>query len=356
MFYRDDWDKIRLRYEAFWQNEIADRCPVFAAAPKQPQAWYVYPDSPEERLLWWTDGEYILKKHLEVFSKNYFAGDSYPIIYLNLGASGHAGFYEGADYSLTADNPTVWFKPSLENLDGLKFDNNSLLYKKTLELARFFAAESRGRYVTSVPDIAGDMDALSLLRGSEQLLMDLFDEPEAVQIALLKIHEGWKRLTDEVMPILTPANDGGNAIGWLRVFAPGRHMQLQSDISVMISPGQFKEFVVSELERACSVLEYSLYHLDGIEQLRHLEHILSVPGLHTIQWTHVAGQPPPTAFLPQLKYMQQRGMRLALMLRPDEIEAVMTELSSKGLYIYAFVNSPEEADYAVKLVERYTHD
>ena len=356
MFLRDDWDKIRSRYVAYWQGELVDRCVFSAIAPKEPNASFVYPEIPEERVRWWTDGEYILEKNLEVFEKQYFAGDAYPIINLNLGAAGHAGFFEGADYSLTANNPTVWFQPSLQNLDDLRFDENSLLYRKTIENARFLASESRGRFVVSVPDCSGDMDALSLLRGSEQLLVDMVEDPEAVKLALSKIHEVWEHMVDVVLPVLSIANDGGNAIGWLRVFAPGRHMQLQADMSVMISPDQFKEFIVPEFVRACAVQDYPLYHLDGQEQLRHLEHLLSVPGLAAIQWTPVAGQPPTSAFLPQLKYIQQRGKRLVLLIRPDEIETVMATLSSKGLYLSVYVENQEEADYTVKLVEKYTHD
>ena len=59
----------------------------------------------------------------------------------------------------------------------------------------------------------------------------------------------------------------------------------------MISPKLFEELVMYELETQSQWLDYALYHLDGEQQVKHLDRILSVKGINAVQWTNVAGQP-----------------------------------------------------------------
>ena len=79
---------------------------------------------------------------------------------------------------------------------------------------------------------------------------------------------------------------------------------MQCDLSVMLSNPMFKEFIMPELQAQCELLEYPLYHFDGIEQLRHLDDLLSIPNLKTIQRTQVAGQGPVTDYIPALQKIQ----------------------------------------------------
>src|SRR5690606_17689640 len=105
---------------------------------------------------------------------------------VNLGAAGHAGFFKGARYQIEG---TVWFFPSIEELkeDSLQFDENSMLYRKTLELAEYYISESKGDFFVSMPDISGNADALAHLMGSENLMVEMIQNKEQVHRALNKI-------------------------------------------------------------------------------------------------------------------------------------------------------------------------
>lgn len=35
MYYKDDWDKARARFLAFWNRQIVDRCCLAVAAPRK---------------------------------------------------------------------------------------------------------------------------------------------------------------------------------------------------------------------------------------------------------------------------------------------------------------------------------
>ena len=130
---------------------------------------------------------------------------------------------------------------------------------------------------------------------------------------------------------------------------------LQCDLSVMISPQMFEEFVLPELEETAAWLDYSAYHLDGQEQIRHLDMILSVKKINMIQWTPVVGQPCTSEFIPVLKKIQKAGKGLILMPHIWEVEKLLSELSPKGLYlIIRDVESETEAEELIKKVGKMT--
>jgi hypothetical protein len=177
-----------------------------------------------------------------------------------------------------------------------------------------------------------------------------------VRQALAIIQEAWSRTNREVHKIVRANNHGGCTIGWLHTWAPGFHAQLQCDLSVMISQELFAEYVMEELQAQSALLDYPLYHLDGIDQLRHLDMILSIEGLKMVQWTCVEGQPPPIHFLPQLKRIQAAGKGLLIKIEPAWLVPLMEELSSKGLYLVVQASSPTEGVDMLKTATNLTHD
>lgn len=361
-----DWYATRRRFEAFWSQQVVDRCMIAVTAPAAGVPRCDPRDDPTVSLEGrWTDGEYILKRNLRRFEETYFAGDAFPQVSLNLGASGHAAFFAGAKYGF--DISTIWFEPSLRDGSAthndrpvIEFDPEAPLYRATLKLARYLADEAGGRFFVSMPDTSGNLDALAHLRGSEDLLIDMLTRPDWVHRELVRVQEAWRQTVESVYQITNENNDGGSTIGWLNTWAPGRHAQMQCDLSVMISPENFIEFAVPEFHAQIEWMDYSLYHFDGIDQARHFDALLDLDGLHAIQFTCVAGQPSPVHYLPLLKRIQDAGKSLLIPLyegaEQEEIVTLLEELSSKGLMLVARADSIDEADAIVSLAGRYTHE
>ena len=92
-----------------------------------------------------TDGELILKRKIADFENTYFGGESFPQIF----GSGCSRTCRLFQRSPLPGRGTVWFFPSIEELteDSLQFDENSMLYRKTIELAEYFTRESRGDFL-----------------------------------------------------------------------------------------------------------------------------------------------------------------------------------------------------------------
>src|SRR5699024_2687337 len=113
----------------------------------------VVPGTDEERMRYWTDPEQIIQRNRRLMENTYYAGEAFPCLFLDLGAGGHAGFFKGEKHYF---GDSMWFFPSLQDPDDLEFDENSFLYKKTLELARAFVEDSKGDYMVSMPDSTGN--------------------------------------------------------------------------------------------------------------------------------------------------------------------------------------------------------
>ena len=213
----------------------------------------------------------------------------------------------------------------------------------------------KDKFFICMPDNCGSIDALAHLRGSDNLLLDMLEEPAAVKSSIHKLVDVLKSTGNEFFSLIKENNDNGSTHGWMHLWSKGRMAQLQCDLSVMVSPQMYEEFVLPELEETVEWLDYSVYHLDGKEQIRHLEMILSIKKLNMIQWTPVAGQPPTSDFIPVLKKIQKAGKGLVLLPQLWEVEKLLSELSPKGLQLVVNgVGSEAEAKALIKKVEEWT--
>lgn len=128
---------------------------------------------------------------------------------------------------------------------------------------------------------------------------------------------------------------------------------------------RFEEFVVPSLLREAAFLDRAIYHLDGAEQIAHLDLILEIEGIQGIQWQPKPVEDPQTGlfcqnqgseeWFPLYRKIQERGKNLVLLYVPSEdIEKLLGNLSSRGLFISTNCNSEEEARDLLKMVERWS--
>ena len=65
----------------------------------------------------------------------------------------------------------------------------------------------------------------------------------------------------------------------------------QCNFCYMIGNPMFREFVLPTLRRDVERLAHSIYHLDGVGELRHLDDVLALEALEAVQWVPGDGQP-----------------------------------------------------------------
>jgi succinate dehydrogenase flavin-adding protein (antitoxin of CptAB toxin-antitoxin module) len=187
-------------------------------------------------------------------------------------------------------------------------------------------------------------------------MMDMLTDPGFVEESVRRLLPIYKQTQAELFDLVKDNNDG-SIHSWMHLWAPQRLAQMQCDLSVMISSEMFNRFVMPELEELCQFLDYPVYHLDGQEQIRHLDSLLSLKNLRAIQWTHVQSQPPTKDFVPVFQKIQKAGKNLVLKLHKQDVLPVLDQLSCRGLQIHVFgVDTDEEAMDLLKQIENHSKD
>lgn len=359
MRFKEDIERVRERIYGFWERELIDRALISVVAPKEKgkniSMFHNSKDltnQPKELEKYWKDPETIYKNSIERLENTFLGGETLPIIFQNYGTSGHCNYY-GAKPTYGSD--TLWFEKvwtSLEDVEG-SYTTKSLT--KHLEIAKYLTEHSNGDYFVGMPDSCGTIDALGHLYGTENVLMDMLEEPELVKHAIAEINKGWAT-TNEMFYQVSKELNGGGAHAWMHVLAPKRVAQMQCDMSVMFSKAMYEEFVLEELKQQIEWIDYPIYHFDGIEQERHLDYILSLQKLKAIQWTHVAGQPSASHYIPVLKRIQEADKGLIVMAPPEDVPLLLENLSAKGLYIHTETTDVESAKKLIKYVEKNSRE
>jgi hypothetical protein len=358
MEFKEDWAAARRRFLALWEGEIIDRCCVAIKAPKDGVSFhdesFAKPKTHEELLEYHRNPEMVLERHMALFESTYYAGEALPIMYPHWGESGYV-LHCNCESRFTEDS--LWFFPTLPNWDRdrIVFDPASEALRRQKEFLRFLAQQGRDRFFVAAPDYIGNIDALINLRGVENTLLGMLEKPERVDEDLVTLMGIVQTIGNDFFDIIIGNNDGGSCIRWYNTWAPGRHNLVQCDFSAMISPQLFERYALPDLQRICAWLDYPAYHIDGDEQVRHLEMLLGIPRIRMFQWTNVAGQSPVTSFIPVFRKIQGAGKGLLLFCEIDDIELLLSQLSPRGLFLnVSDARDPEQADDVVRSVSRWT--
>lgn len=196
--------------------------------------------------------------------------------------------------SARLDNRTgsVWFFPDEEKpIDEIHitYDPNNIWVQRIKDIYRAGIRKWGNLVTMSMPDLGGVMDVVAVFRGSENLLMDLIDEPEQVLRVAKEVETAWRAAYEDLSQVLRSA--GIAYTDWSGLLSRSPSYIIQCDFSYMIGNKMFREFVLPTLQRDCDYLSHSIYHLDGIGELNHLDDIAKIPELNAIQWVYGDGQP-----------------------------------------------------------------
>ncbi|MHB9024042.1 MAG: hypothetical protein ACYC7E_07670 [Armatimonadota bacterium] len=347
-----DWERVRQRWEAFWELAIIDRPIVLASAPLPGVEPWTPPAemTPEQRAL---DAEYLFTAFESGVKSTYFCGDSFPCYTPYLGAGVLAG-YLGSPVEFAAT--TTWFHPaitSLENTPLPSLDPANRYWQATVELTREAAARAQGQYIVGITDLGGVTDVLASLLGTEALLFAMLETPEEVARWLAHLTRVWLQAYRTLVDLL-PADNGTR--GWLGYWSPKLSYPLQNDYSCMISPDLFRELCIPELEVQTAAMDHAFYHLDGPGATKHLDALLDLPRLRAIQWQPGTGGGTATEWLPLLKRIQAAGRGLFIDVRPYEFNTLMAELRPEGVICRVIGDAnatPEDAEGYVAYLSRW---
>jgi hypothetical protein len=147
---------------------------------------------------------------------------------------------------------------------------------------------------------------------------------------------------------------GMPATSWLPAIAFGKYYIPSCDFSALISSAQFDEFFLPGLIEECEFYDRAVYHLDGPGAIRHLDSIMSIPGVHAIQWVPGAGHEELAQWIPLLKRIRAGGKSVLVYCTVKELDLVFENLRPEGVWIQPNgVADEETAAYVLRRVEKW---
>jgi len=288
MRYKNDWPEARERLAALWEGRRMDRPCISVIAPSGKAVPRPAAATQEQR---WADPRWIVPDALASMEYSWWGGEAIPSYLVMCGWM----VCFGGDVEFRQE--TIWHKPVRYDFDrppNLTFDPQTPRVKQH-EACYLAMAEAAGKddFLVGQPCILPACDLLSMQMGAETFLTALIDHPQWMRQAILQGAHAQIVAYKYLQRLVKPRHEFwyGNA-GWLPFWAPQPFSGMQADVSCMMSPAQFDEFILPEVEVFAQQHGALWYHLDGADARQHLPTLLSIPQMRVIQYTPAPREAP----------------------------------------------------------------
>ena len=293
-----------------------------------------------------------------------FLGESFPNLNIDFGP-GSLASYLGSEIGFKED--TVWFNKCLDGWDGvpkLTFDPENKWFKKHLQLAKDCQALAGDDFYVDMPDLMENIDVLASLRGAQDILFDLLDEPEMIGERIQEVTDIYYEYYDRFYDVIKD-EEGGNAYTVFQIWGPGRTVKLQCDFSAMMSPEDFRKYIQPSLRSQSENVDHVLYHLDGPAAIKHMDALMEIEGIDALQWT--SGDAGPDGTLPDWDVIYDKaiaaGKSIWVKVYSGEFEdwirnvdRIVNKYGSHSLFLLFPEMSMEQAAYLLDYAERNWSD
>ncbi|ONI37862.1 hypothetical protein AN639_08780 [Candidatus Epulonipiscium fishelsonii] len=284
--------EIKQKFESYWKQDNTGAPLMHIVVdnnfnkPKKPLSAYF--KNPEDM---YTGAENIVKFYQEYQQTHTFKAEAFMDYKANLGP-GSLALYIGCQPEFRWES--LWYKEISEadwqNIIHQEFTLEAPWIKKHYELIKQIKTLTAGKFFIPIPDIIESVDAMSALRGAQNLCYDFIDYEEEMIDLINKIDKYYLQVYDHFYNLLAPET-GGSGYAGFKVWGEGKVAKMQCDFCALMNPYQFKEFVIPSMKLECTHFDKPFYHLDGVDAIKHLPSLLEIANLKAIQWTNGAGKP-----------------------------------------------------------------
>jgi hypothetical protein len=311
--YKHNWDDAYKRVMRWWRNEETDRPVIFNAVPKPEHPAKLPPEHPAklpterpaklpleaERSGAWIrpkdaaeaekfdlDADVQLNNARCGLENTLFLAESAPTAHSKYASLlGLQCVQAGGRVGYAMDTGTAWLMQE-ENLFDRPLPEVSRPCRQ-LDFILDMIGRNHGAFgfdvILGANPMIDPLSTLSMMLGSDEFCLSLIDRPEDVKRWAGRLGELYRKAV-EGWRTARAAFGRREDFNWTGAWAPGDMDTLESDVSVMLSPEMFRDFALPEAEYEASFFDYTLWHLDGSGQFKHLDDILAIPNLHGIQY------------------------------------------------------------------------
>ena len=350
--WKSNWEETKKHYIDWWHGKgIVLTMWEHLLKEGPPHEPVMAPKPPLDLNQYWFDPQWRAENIHYQLSRSSFKADILPVANTHLGPGSLAAIL-GA--KLEGGEETIWIRHQEGKEMNPVLDDNNPGLKLHTGILNACKAKSAGRYFVGCPDLVEGLDVLASIRGTDEVMMEMVLNPEELEIQLQKINQVYFEVFDRIYEIIREGDE--MAFCYFSLWGPGKVSKLQCDLSVMISEEDFRRFVQPYIWEQCRRIEYTLYHLDGVDALRHVEALLEIDELNAIQWTPGYGQPQggnPCWYELYRRILAAGKSVMANWVKPDELEPFLDQVGNQGLHINVDFKTEKEIDSALEIIEKY---
>lgn len=342
---------IEKRYDEFWNRANEDR-PLFNMhAPKKialPEM--AAPKGTRER---WLDTEYQIRAFRRGMQATAYLAESFPLFNPNLGPDIVGAVCGGCE--LEFGEVTSWAEEhklrDYESFPPILFEEANKWWKKIAEITEAAVSDADGDYLVGITDLHPGADAIVSMRGAEETAMDLYLEPDAFKARVWEVFAVFKEMTERLHRIISAKQKGSS--NWMGILHPEKLWYVTScDFAYMISKAHFEEFIVPELLAELDWLDASIFHLDGVGSLKHLDRLLQMDRLGGVQWVYGAGKPTAKHWAEVYQKIQAAGKCVEIPCEFDDILPLCEVLDPQGVRFNCDAPDEESGRAIIREAER----
>ncbi len=340
LLHKPDWPSARERWEVFWDAQATDRPLMDVRAPSGKAV--TWPAPPERWEMKYLDPDYVERQWLAMMEATWFGGDAVPSPEFLMG-----GYALGCDQRVKFVENTIWHPHMIDRMGGpIRWDPGpSCPWRAKLDrVIRRLLEAGEGEFLVGMTGNVPLNDLLMLLRGTDEFLMELVEDPDLCARRLVECFPRFHEMLEHELGLLAE-RQSGTTMGYPGLWHRQPFMGTQSDMSCMISPALFEKWVLTELDLLAERYAFLWYHLDGPMAIKHLPALLGRPYIRCIQYVPGSGAPPNgPAWLALYRRVQAAGRCLDLQAPAEQVEYLVRRLRPEGLLVRTFVKTPEQGE------------
>ena len=317
----------------------------------EPHADVPMPPAPRDLNQKWFDPQWRAEYLDWYVAHSSLMADMLPVANTQLGPGSLAailgGVFEGGE-------DTIWIHPDPNYKDDIVFNPNHPNYLLHKALLKACKEKAQGHYYVGMPDLMEGLDVLAAIKGTDKVLLDTVMQPEVLEHQMQQINDIYFQVFDELYDIIREGDE--MAFCYFSSWAPGKMSKLQSDISTMISQDDYRRFVQPFIREQCQKIDYTLYHLDGVGAMHHLDALLEIDELNAIQWTPGVGEPQGgnSKWYDLYKKILAHGKSImACWVTLDELHPLLDNIGGDGVHIEMDFHNEREVEQAMRIIEEY---
>jgi hypothetical protein len=225
-----------------------------------------------------------------------------------------------------------------------RLDHQNPWFKKYLEFGEALVAASQGRFPVSHAAELGPTDLHAVLRGHNEAILDMVDEPEKTAELLGRVAEIFREVTEEFWKRV-PLFHGGYFDAQYSLWSPGPIVRLQEDATAVFSPALYRKFVQPVDRLLAGHFASSFIHLHSTSMFL-LEAFLEIEEIRCFEINNDVCGPPLQKMVPYFQRVQKARRPLVIRgsFKPQELQLLLDSLEARGLFLNIMANTMGEVE------------